>query len=307
MSEKARALLRKLRSERNHLKTISYSAEKTKEIGNKFLLKLTKINNQKEEKIELDPLTYFDKKRIKITPMNVNEYIHHSDNESEEEIIKRSPIKKMRHRLVNNPIENFNLNIKDILQAKKNLVKKTELDVKEMLRKDEEQLKKEHEKRIERINNSKNVSKDKDDMSFQVRNELIKEIKKEFSENENLENENNNDLKNKCLSPNRINRLEMRLKKARKQYVEIYRKKQKLNLGEDIIRKAKDLEEKINIPKELVCKIHEILESLKLPEKCIIDDEVSILNNDSYNYNKPSKKLTKDELLFIMTKDIKNN
>ena len=136
-------------------------------------------------------------------------------------------------------------------------------------------------------------------MSFQVRNELIKEIKKEFSENENMENENNNDLKNKCLSPNRINRLEMRLKKARKQYVEIYRKKQKLNLGEDIIRKAKDLEEKINIPKELIEEVHQSLNNLKLPSRCIIDDETSIVIENEIN-KKPVKTISKDEILKIM-------
>ena len=306
MSEKARALLRKLRSERSKIKTDSYSSEKINKVENKFIAKLKeKMNNQKEEKKELDPLTYFETTRLKIKPMDIKEYIYHSDNEKEEEKIQKSPLKKMHHRLISNPIQNFNLNIKDILNAKKNLVKKTELDVKEMLRKDEEQLKKEQEKRNEKINNSKNVSKD--DMSFQVRKELIKEIKKEFSDSESMENENNNNMQNKCLSPNRINRLEMRLKKAKKQYVEIYRKKQKLNLGEDIIRKAKDLEEKINIPKELVSKVHEILESLKLPERCIIDDEVSLLNNDSYNYNIPSKQITKEEVLLIMKKEIKNN
>ena len=305
MSEKARNLLRKLRSERSRIKNLSYSSEKTTKIENKFIFNLKEVNNQKEEKKELDPLTFFEKNSLKIIPMNVKEYLYHSDNENEEEIIQKIPLKKMRTRLVNNPIENFNLNIKDILNAKKNLVKKTELDVKEMLRKDEEQLKKEQEKRNEKINNSKNVSKD--DMSFQVRKELIKEIKKEFSDSESMENENNNNMQNKCLSPNRINRLEMRLKKAKKQYVEIYRKKQKLNLGEDIIKKAKDLEEKINIPKELVSKVHEILESLKLPERCIIDDEVSLLNNDLYNYNIPSKQITKEEVLLIMKKEIKNN
>ena len=306
MSEKAKTLLRKLRAERSRIKNLSYSSEKTTKIENNFIFNLKEVNNQKEEKKELDPLTFFEKNSLKIIPMNVKEYLYHSDNENEEEIIQKIPLKKMRTRLVNNPIENFNLNIKDILNAKKNLVKKTELDVKEMLRKDEEQLKKEQEKRNEKINNSKNVSKD--DMSFQVRNELIKEIKKEFSDSESMENEkNNNNIQSKCLSPNRINRLEMRLKKAKKQYVEIYRKKQKLNLGEDIIKKAKDLEEKINIPKELVSKVHEILESLKLPERCIIDDEVSLLNNDSYNYNIPSKQITKEEVLLIMAKEIKNN
>ena len=104
MSEKARNLLRKLRSERSRIKNLSYSSEKTTKIENKFIFNLKEVNNQKEEKKELDPLTFFEKNSLKIIPMNVKEYLYHSDNENEEEIIQKIPLKKMRTRLVNNQI-----------------------------------------------------------------------------------------------------------------------------------------------------------------------------------------------------------
>jgi hypothetical protein len=61
MSEKARLLLRKLRSERQKSKKHE-SFSVGKEVTNKFLLNLksTNENDDKEEKKEIDPLNFFD-------------------------------------------------------------------------------------------------------------------------------------------------------------------------------------------------------------------------------------------------------
>ena len=305
MSEKARLLLRKLRSERQKSKNHE-SFSVGKEVTNKFLLKLKSTDEKdgKEEKKEIDPLNFFDLEKKKIEPMNMDEFKQQTDNdsESEEKNEKKDCEKKIGKEML---IEGFKLNITDIINAKRRLGGKSEEEIKEIVKKEEEEKKEEQRKKLEEIKKIKDRN-NIDDMSFAMKRELIREIRKsipmkimEVDENENNDNKKKIDIQKK--KENKIKKLEMRLKKARQKFVEIYMKKQNLNLVDDIIKKAKELEAKMNIPKELVIKIHQILDLIKLPNRVIIDDEVSILENE-YNVETPIKKISKEEIKEIMSK-----
>ena len=211
------------------------------------------------------------------------------------------------------PNANFgelNINLEQILNAKNNLIVKTEEEIEEEKRKKEEKkrLKIEKKKNINNNNNtycsiSDKSSSDEDSdeiLKNKIENELNFNLNLNKSKNKIEEEKDNLELfKHKKISPENMIILKRRLSQARNKYIEIYQKKEKLTLGEEIIKKAKELEEKINIPKELIDEVHQSLNNLKLPSRCIIDDETSIVIENEIN-KKPVKTISKDEILKIM-------
>ena len=247
--------------------------------------------------------------------MNINALIENEDEKEKKEkekeeikTLKKMPKSFMRLSWPNANFGELNINLEQILNAKNNLIVKTEDEIEEEKRKKEEKkrLKIEKKKNINNNNNTYCSISDKSS-SDEDSDEILKnKIENELNFNLNLnkskieeEKDNLELFKHKKISPENMIILKRRLSQARNKYIEIYQKKEKLTLGEEIIKKAKELEEKINIPKELIDEVHQSLNNLKLPSRCIIDDETSIVIENEIN-KKPVKTISKDEILKIM-------
>ena len=248
--------------------------------------------------------------------MNIKDFIESEDEKEKKEkeeikILKKMPKSFMRLSWPNANFGELNINLQQILNAKNNLIVKTEEEIEEEKRKKEEKKRLKMEKKKNQNNNnntiisiSDNSSSDEDSDEI-LKNKIEKELNFHLNLNKNnkkeVEEEKDNLelLKHKKISPENMIILKRRLSQARNKFIEIYQKKEKLTLGEEIIKKAKDLEEKINIPKELINEIHQSLNNLKLPSKCIIDDETSKVIEDEID-EKPVKIISKDEILKIM-------
>jgi hypothetical protein len=251
--------------------------------------------------------------------MNINAFIANEDEKEkiqkekeENKILKKMPKSFMRLSWPNANFGELNINLQQILNAKNNLIVKTEEEIEEEKRKKEEKKRiKMEKKKKQNDNNNNNISLISDNSSSDEDSDeqLKNKIEKELNFNLNLNKNNNNKveeekdnlelLKHKKISPENMIILKRRLSQARNKFIEIYQKKEKLTLGEEIIKKAKELEEKINIPKELIEEVHQSLNNLKLPSRCIIDDETSKVIEDEIN-EKPVKIISKDEILKIM-------
>jgi len=249
--------------------------------------------------------------------MNINALIENEDEKEKKEkekeeikTLKKMPKSFMRLSWPNANFGELNINLEQILNAKNNLIVKTEEEIEEEKRKKEEKkrLKIEKKKNINNNNNtycsiSDKSSSDEDSdeiLKNKIENELNFNLNLNKSKNKIEEEKDNLELfKHKKISPENMIILKRRLSQARNKYIEIYQKKEKLTLGEEIIKKAKELEEKINIPKELIDEVHQSLNNLKLPSRCIIDDETSIVIENEIN-KKPVKTISKDEILKIM-------
>ena len=249
--------------------------------------------------------------------MNINALIENEDEKEKKEkekeeikTLKKMPKSFMRLSWPNANFGELNINLEQILNAKNNLIVKTEEEIEEEKRKKEEKkrLKIEKKKNINNNNNtycsiSDKSSSDEDSdeiLKNKIENELNFNLNLNKSKNKIEEEKDNLELfKHKKISPENMIILKRRLSQARNKYIEIYQKKEKLTLGEEIIKKAKELEEKINIPKELIEEVHQSLNNLKLPSRCIIDDETSIVIENEIN-KKPVKTISKDEILKIM-------
>ena len=249
--------------------------------------------------------------------MNINALIENEDEKEKKEkekeeikTLKKMPKGFMRLSWPNANFGELNINLEQILNAKNNLIVKTEEEIEEEKRKKEEKkrLKIEKKKNINNNNNtycsiSDKSSSDEDSdeiLKNKIENELNFNLNLNKSKNKIEEEKDNLELfKHKKISPENMIILKRRLSQARNKYIEIYQKKEKLTLGEEIIKKAKELEEKINIPKELIDEVHQSLNNLKLPSRCIIDDETSIVIENEIN-KKPVKTISKDEILKIM-------
>ena len=247
--------------------------------------------------------------------MNIKAFIESEDEKEKKEkeeikILKKMPKSFMRLSWPNANFGELNINLQQILNAKNNLIVKTEEEIEEEKRKKEEKkrLKIEKKKNINNNNNtycsiSDKSSSDEDSdeiLKNKIENELNFNLNLNKSKNKIEEEKDNLELfKHKKISPENMIILKRRLSQARNKYIEIYQKKEKLTLGEEIIKKAKELEEKINIPKELIEEVHQSLNNLKLPSRCIIDDETSIVIENEIN-KKPVKTISKDEILKIM-------
>ena len=252
--------------------------------------------------------------------MNINAFIANEDEKEkiqkekeENKILKKMPKSFMRLSWPNANFGELNINLEQIINAKNNLIVKTEEEIEEEKRKKEEKKRLKMEKKKNQNNNnnnntissiSGNSSSDEDSDEI-LKNKIEKELNFNLYLNKNnkkeVEEEKDNLelLKHKKISPENMIILKRRLSQARNKFIEIYQKKEKLTLGEEIIKKAKELEEKINIPKELIEEIHQSLNNLKLPSKCIIDDETSKVIEDEID-EKPVKIISKDEILKIM-------
>ena len=249
--------------------------------------------------------------------MNINALIENEDEKEKKEkekeeikTLKKMPKSFMRLSWPNANFGELNINLEQILNAKNNLIVKTEEEIEEEKRKKEEKkrLKIEKKKNINNNNNtycsiSDKSSSDEDSdeiLKNKIENELNFNLNLNKSKNKIEEEKDNLELfKHKKISPENMIILKRRLSQARNKFIEIYQKKEKLTLGEEIIKKAKELEEKINIPKELIEEVHQSLNNLKLPSRCIIDDETSIVIENEIN-KKPVKTISKDEILKIM-------
>ena len=249
--------------------------------------------------------------------MNINAFIANEDEKEkiqkekeENKILKKMPKSFMRLSWPNANFGELNINLQQILNAKNNLIVKTEEEIEEEKRKKEEKkrLKIEKKKNINNNNNtycsiSDKSSSDEDSdeiLKNKIENELNFNLNLNKSKNKIEEEKDNLELfKHKKISPENMIILKRRLSQARNKFIEIYQKKEKLTLGEEIIKKAKELEEKINIPKELIEEVHQSLNNLKLPSRCIIDDETSKVIEDEIN-EKPVKIISKDEIFKIM-------
>ena len=249
--------------------------------------------------------------------MNINALIENEDEKEKKEkekeeikTLKKMPKSFMRLSWPNANFGELNINLEQILNAKNNLIVKTEEEIEEEKRKKEEKkrLKIEKKKNINNNNNtycsiSDKSSSDEDSdeiLKNKIENELNFNLNLNKSKNKIEEEKDNLELfKHKKISPENMIILKRRLSQARNKFIEIYQKKEKLTLGEEIIKKAKELEEKINIPKELIDEVHQSLNNLKLPSRCIIDDETSIVIENEIN-KKPVKTISKDEILKIM-------
>ena len=249
--------------------------------------------------------------------MNINALIENEDEKEKKEkekeeikTLKKMPKSFMRLSWPNANFGELNINLEQILNAKNNLIVKTEEEIEEEKGKKEEKkrLKIEKKKNINNNNNtycsiSDKSSSDEDSdeiLKNKIENELNFNLNLNKSKNKIEEEKDNLELfKHKKISPENMIILKRRLSQARNKYIEIYQKKEKLTLGEEIIKKAKELEEKINIPKELIDEVHQSLNNLKLPSRCIIDDETSKVIEDEIN-EKPVKIISKDEILKIM-------
>ena len=66
-----------------------------------------------------------------------------------------------------------------------------------------------------------------------------------------------------------------------------------------IVEKAKKIQEKPKINNELKNKINQVLSSVKLPNKCILDNDVQIIEENE-PFIPPVKKLTNFDLLSFM-------
>jgi hypothetical protein len=249
--------------------------------------------------------------------MNIKAFIESEDEKEKKEkeeikILKKMPKSFMRLSWPNANFGELNINLQQILNAKNNLIVKTEEEIEEEKRKKEEKKRiKMEKKKKQNDNNNNNISLISDNSSSDEDSDeqLKNKIEKELNFNLNLNKNNNNKveeekdnlelLKHKKISPENMIILKRRLSQARNKFIEIYQKKEKLTLGEEIIKKAKELEEKINIPKELIEEVHQSLNNLKLPSRCIIDDETSKVIEDEIN-EKPVKIISKDEIFKIM-------
>ena len=247
--------------------------------------------------------------------MNINALIENEDEKEKKEkekeeikTLKKMPKSFMRLSWPNANFGELNINLEQILNAKNNLIVKTEEEIEEEKRKKEEKkrLKMEKKKNQNNNNNNNTISSISDNSSSdeilknKIENELNFNLNLNKSKNKIEEEKDNLELfKHKKISPENMIILKRRLSQARNKYIEIYQKKEKLTLGEEIIKKAKELEEKINIPKELIDEVHQSLNNLKLPSRCIIDDETSIVIENEIN-KKPVKTISKDEILKIM-------
>ena len=251
--------------------------------------------------------------------MNINALIENEDEKEKKEkekeeikTLKKMPKSFMRLSWPNANFGELNINLEQILNAKNNLIVKTEEEIEEEKRKKEEKKRLKMEKKKNQNNNNNNNtissisdnSSSDEDSDEQLKNKIEKELNFNLnlnkSKNKIEEEKDNLELfKHKKISPENMIILKRRLSQARNKYIEIYQKKEKLTLGEEIIKKAKELEEKINIPKELIDEVHQSLNNLKLPSRCIIDDETSIVIENEIN-KKPVKTISKDEILKIM-------
>ena len=249
--------------------------------------------------------------------MNIKAFIESEDEKEKKEkeeikILKKMPKSFMRLSWPNANFGELNINLQQILNAKNNLIVKTEEEIEEEKRKKEEKKRLKMEKKKNQNNNNNNTissisdnSSSDEDSDEILKNKIEKELNFHLNLNKNnkkeVEEEKDNLelLKHKKISPENMIILKRRLSQARNKFIEIYQKKEKLTLGEEIIKKAKELEEKINIPKELIEEIHQSLNNLKLPSKCIIDDETSKVIEDEID-EKPVKIISKDEILKIM-------
>ena len=249
--------------------------------------------------------------------MNIKAFIESEDEKEKKEkeeikILKKMPKSFMRLSWPNANFGELNINLQQILNAKNNLIVKTEEEIEEEKRKKEEKKRLKMEKKKNQNNNNNNTissisdnSSSDEDSDEILKNKIEKELNFHLNLNKNnkkeVEEEKDNLelLKHKKISPENMIILKRRLSQARNKFIEIYQKKEKLTLGEEIIKKAKELEEKINIPKELIEEVHQSLNNLKLPSRCIIDDETSKLIEDEIN-EKPVKIISKDEIFKIM-------
>ena len=318
MSNRALELLRKLREERSIKKAQQNHSIDTTNQTKKFGFKTKTIAEKKEVR---DPLKFFDEpSHINIKPINLNNFIGIDEEEEEEKKEELKPLKKMpksymRVSWPNPKYGELNINLEQILNAKKNILVKTEEEIKEDKRKKEEKKRLKMEKRKNKMNNNENnnsYSSNSENSSSEDSDEILRnKIDKELNINElNINNtlkeekkENFDLLKYKKISPENMKRLERRLSQARNKYIEIIQKKEKLTLGDEIIRKAKDLEEKLKIPKDLIDEVHQTLKNLKLPSKCIIDEEVSKVIENEIN-DKPNIQISKEDIFKIMKKII---
>ena len=215
---------------------------------------------------EYDPLIYLDKFPIEVKPGNVEEYIK---VEVQEE--KKVPPNPM------GAYGSFKLNFADILKARQNLGNKSQ-------NKPEQTLKAviKHSIAKEEVKNDNSSDTESD-------NENEKQKEEEIEKNEPVE------LNLPELS-------EERHQKAKKKFTYYYEKKNKIKISENIMRKAKELQEKINLPTNLLEKIKNVVESIKLPSKCVMDEDVQIISENEAIVTPIKKEIPKIDLQLFMKK-----
>ena len=231
-------------------------------------------DKQKELKNkEYDPLIYLDKFPIEVKPGNVEEYIK---VEVQEE--KKVPPNPM------GAYGSFKLNFADILKARQNLGNKSQ-------NKPEQTLKAviKHSIAKEEVKNDNSSDTESD-------NENEKQKEEEIEKNEPVE------LNLPELSEERQKRMLQRLQKAKKKFTYYYEKKNKIKISENIMRKAKELQEKINLPTNLLEKIKNVVESIKLPSKCVMDEDVQIISENEAIVTPIKKEIPKIDLQLFMKK-----
>ena len=134
------------------------------------------------------------------------------------------------------------------------------------------------------------------------KNKKKKENKEEKKEEEKIE------LNLPELTEERKKKMLERLQKAKRRFAYYYEKKNRIRISENILRRARELKEKIDIPQNLLQKVQNVLDSLKLPNKCIIDDDVQIIqeydpaNNNNIRASLKKKKPKIDLAMFMKKK-----
>lgn len=256
---------------RNFLK--KFRKAKTLHPGKVGLAKEFLPDKQKELKNkEYDPLIYLDKFSIDVKPGNVEEYI--KVEVKEERKVPPNPT---------GAYGAFKLNFADILKARQNLGNKSE-------NKPEQTLK-------TAIQNSIGKEDVKNDNSSDTESDNEKEKKKE-----EIDKNESDELNLPELSVERQKKMLQRLQKAKKKFNYYYEKKNKIKTSENIMRKAKELQEKINLPNNLLQKIKNVVESIQLPSKCVMDEDVQIISENEAIVTPIKKEIPKIDLQLFMKK-----
>ena len=258
-----------------------------------IIAKEFQVDKQKEKQnAEIDPLSFLDKysKEAEVKPGNIDEYIKIEKKEDKKDQ-GRPTIMGM-----GGAYGNFKLNFADILKARQNLGKKenTMPVLKPIVKAINNETKEVHkEENKESDSSSESDSEDK---------EKKKENKEEKKEEENIE------LNLPELTEERKKKMLERLQKAKRRFAYYYEKKNRIRISENILRRARELKEKIDIPQNLLQKVQNVLDSLKLPNKCIIDDDVQIIqeydpaNNNNMRASLKKKKPKIDLAMFMKKK-----